>query len=259
MRSREGIPRIFYHGACRCHLWSRCACALLHSWSPDRCCEWETWAGGIREEGYRNAELLGMSCRIQSGGEIRFQLCRAALRATWPPSSACPTESFGTRAPIESWTCSSLAAHPQPQSEPLGEALCSLWKASAVVHAPGSLEEHLQRPRLAHQVGFFMQVSHEVHFLLACPGQTLCSHSRIDPRCELALQMQLRTVISPSRSPPCCQVLHPHPHPSSRGMINTCCNKTHQLLIFPPLFAAGSGSHALFSTSRSSEPLQAEK
>lgn len=32
-------------------------------WSPDHFCEWETWAGGIRE-GYKNAELLGMSCRI---------------------------------------------------------------------------------------------------------------------------------------------------------------------------------------------------
>lgn len=76
----------------------------------------------------------------------------------------------------------------------------------------------------------------------------------MDPRCELALQTHLKALISPS-----CQVLHPHPSPSSRGMINTCFNKPHQLLLFPPIFAAGSGSHALFSTSWFAELWQAEK
>lgn len=122
------------------------------------------------------------------------------------------------------------------------------------IHDPRSLEGHLRRPRLAQRVGSFMQVGHKEHFLLACLDQTACSRSRIDPRCELALQIHLKTLISPS-----CQVLRPHPSPSSRGMINTCCNKTHRLLLFPPLFAAGSGSHALFSTSRFAELLQAEK
>lgn len=42
-------------------------------------------------------------------------------------------------------------------------------------------------------------------------------------------------------------------------MINTFYNKTHQLLLFPPFFAAGSGSHALFSTSLFAEVVQAEK
>lgn len=122
------------------------------------------------------------------------------------------------------------------------------------IHDPRSLEGHLQRPRLAQRVGSFTQVGHKEHFLLACLDQTTCSCSRIDPRCELALQIHLKTLISPS-----CQVLHPHPSSSSRGMISTCCNRTHQLLLFPPLFAAGSGSHALFSTSRFAELLQAEK
>lgn len=169
-----------------------------------------------------------------------------------------PPKDSGTRAPNESWTCSSLASRTgkssQPPSKSLREALSSLWKASVVVHDPRSLEGHLQRPCLAQRVGSFMQVVHKERFLLACLGQMLCSRSRIDPRCELALQMHLQTFVSPS-----CQVLHPHPSSSSRGMINTCCNETHQFLLFPPLFAAGSGSHALISTSRFAELLQAEK
>lgn len=112
-----------------------------------------------------------------------------------------PPKGLGTRAPNESWTCSSLAARTgqpsQPLNKSLAETLCSLWKASAVVHDPRLLEGHLRRPRLAQRVGFFMQVGHKEHFLLVCLGQALCSHSRIDPRCELALQIHFPQLPSP--------------------------------------------------------------
>lgn len=58
---------------------------------------------------------------------------------------------------------------------------------------------------------------------------------------------------------PAAKSSHPHPSPSSREMVNTSCNKTHQLLFFPPLFAADSGSHMLFSTSWFAELVQGEK
>lgn len=191
-------------------------------------------------------------------GKTSFNFTVHLLEPPGHQAQSDPPKDLGTRAPSESQTCSSLTARAgqssQPPSKSLRETPHSLWKASAVVHDPWSPEGHLQRPPLAQRVRSFMQVGHEELFLLACLGQTLCSCSRIDPRCELALQIHLKTLISPS-----CQVLHPHLRPSSRGMINTWCNKTHQLLLLPPLFATGSDSHALFSTSWFAELLQAEK
>lgn len=104
-------------------------------------------------------------------GKVSFDF---AVHLPEPPRAQAqpgPPKDLGTGAPAERWTCSSLAARAgqssQPRRKSIAGTLLSLWKASAVVRDPRSLEGHLQRPLFAQRVGSFVQVGHKERFLWA--------------------------------------------------------------------------------------------